>query len=96
MKTFTEWLSDNDDYNDDNESMYAAQEESAKKLKELVALYNQSGYGKMSISQKGENYTDQRDSDQFSLYINGEEITEGDLDELIKRVHQICKENGII
>ena len=94
MRTFTEWLKEN--YDDDNTDMYAAQEVSAKKLKELVALYNQSGDGKMSISQKGENYADQRDSDQFSLYIDGEEITEGDLDELISRVRQICKENGII
>jgi hypothetical protein len=94
MRTFTEWLKEN--YDDDNADMYAAQEVSAKKLKELIALYNQSGDGKMSISQKGEGYADQRDSDHFSLYIDGEEITEGDLDELISRVYQICKENGIV
>jgi len=104
MKTFKEWLKENyQDYedkylsgDDDNEEMYAAQEASAARLKELVALFNQSGLGKMSVSQKGENYKDQRDSDHFALHINGEEITEGDLDELIKRVYQICKENGLV
>lgn len=104
MKSFKKWLKEHyQDYeknffydDEDNEEMYAAQEASAKRLKELITLYNQSMGNTMSVSQKGENYKDQRDSDHFALYIDGEEITEGDLDELIKRVYAICKENGII
>lgn len=104
FKKFREWLAENYqdresmfDYDDfDREEMYAAQEASANRLKQLVNLYNQSSGKVMSVSQKGEGYKDQRDSDQFALYIDGEEITEGDLDQLISRVYQICKEQGLI
>jgi hypothetical protein len=84
--------------NDDPEALYTQQKASAKRLAELVALYNQEGStGKiMQVSQKGEGYKDQRDSDQFALYLDGEEITEGDLEHLISRAFQICKELGII
>ena len=39
--------------------------------------------------------SDPRESDMFVLYINSQEITEGDLSEIKERIQQIARENGV-
>ena len=73
---------------------FVQQEEDLEKLKQMVADYNRCGGSKMSIATSGENHENPRDSDHFVLYIDGQEITKGDVSELMQRIRQISREEG--
>ena len=75
---------------------YVQQEEDLAELNREVERYNRmhAGSGQvMSISTSGDRSVP-RDSDHFILYINREEITSGDIPELMQRIRQITKEEG--
>lgn len=89
MKSFYELLQEMG-----TDPMYAQQDRDWAALKELVDEWNQFEDQKMSISHSGTGYENPRDSDHFVLYLGGEEITQGDLPQIIQRVRQIRKEMG--
>ena len=98
MKTFQQWLEGWRDWPPeemgDTGDMRDQQEKDWAELQSLVNDYNRNTGQNMSVSHAGTEYEDPRDSDFFTLYIGGEEITQGSLPELLKRVKQIRKEEG--
>jgi len=78
-------------------SMWAQQDKDWKKLKDLIAQLNEddpAASWDVRISRDVEEYEHPRDSDQFELVNAGEVVTTGSLDELMRRVYQIGKEQG--
>ncbi len=90
-----DWMNWPEEDGYDKETTYQQQDVDWEELKREVGKLNQTGHGKFSVSQSGEGYEDQRDSDQFILYNDGEEVTSGSLPELISRMKQIKKEMGV-
>ena len=80
---------------DYDNSMYDQQDKDWNELKELIDDFNRRNRGteELSVSHAGD-HENPRDSDNFILYSNQEEVTNGSLQELIAKVKQIRKEYG--
>jgi len=91
---FREFFDDDENWEKD---MMAQQEQDWKQLQIWTkALSDQTGDNYSVAVQGGvDGYKEPREADTFVLYINQQEITEGDLDQIKQRVQQIAKENGI-
>jgi len=78
------------------QEMFAGQEEDWKDLQRWTKQLTDSTGDVYSVAVKGdvEGYEDAREADMFVLYINGDEITEGDLPEIKQRIRQIAREAG--
>jgi len=57
------------------------------KIEKLVLAYNEQMDEEMQCSETQE--------DWFTLWIDNEEITEGDFFDMKERIEGICKENGV-
>lgn len=71
---------------------FAQQEQDVGKLKQEINRYNRETGQTMSVSISGDGG---RDSDHFVLYIDGQEISRGDLPEIMQRINQIRREEGL-
>jgi len=78
------------------QEMFAGQEEDWEDLQRWTKQLTDSTGDVYSVAVKGdvEGYEDAREADMFVLYINGDEITEGDLPEIKQRIRQIAREAG--
>ena len=101
MKTFSQFIEARhwrdwppEEPADADYQQFAQQEQDLEELKKEIAKYNSWAGKKMSVSTSGDHYENPRDSDQFVLYIDGEEITRGDASELMQRIRQISREEG--
>ena len=92
IMNFREWLI-REDWQQD---MFAGQEDDWEILQQWTKQLSKRTGDVYSVAVKGDvkDYDDPREADMFILYINGEEITEGDLREIRGRIRQIAKEYG--
>lgn len=86
MRTFHQWLKENSAY---KQQMFQAVQELAKELKDFT------GKTYSIALTDAEGYDDPAYSSLYTLYINGEEIMDGELDEIYSRLRQIAGEHGI-
>jgi len=96
IRSFKQWAEQEHDWDADDDQMKAHQEKTWKILQLLTKeLSSWSGHNYSVAVDSTAGYDDPLSADSFILYINQEEIMQGDLDEIHQRLKQIAKEEGM-